>query len=115
MMRRAALALLFLCALAGTRAQIAPATYFIRFTDKANTPYSIAAPQAQRRMAERIPGAGYREFEGGHLFFVQDARAAEEIIAALAPAPDQQNVMPPAQPGAVSPADGADDTATRRA
>ena len=45
MMRRAALALLFLCALAGTRAQIAPATYFIRFTDKANTPYSIAAPQ----------------------------------------------------------------------
>ena len=76
---------------------------------------SIAAPQAQRRMAERIPGAGYREFEGGHLFFVQDARAAEVIIAALAPAPDQQNVMPPAQPGAVSPADGADDTATRRA
>ena len=75
---------------------------------------SIAAPQAQRRMAERIPGAGYREFEGGHLFFVQDARAAEVIIAALAPAPDQQNVMPPAQPGAVSPADGADDTATRR-
>jgi 3-oxoadipate enol-lactonase len=76
---------------------------------------SIAAPQAQRRMAEHIPGAAYREFNGGHLFFVQDPSAAEVIVAALAPAPGQQKVMPPAQPGAVSPADGADDTATRRA
>lgn len=62
MMRRAALALLFLCALAGTRAQIAPATHFIRFTDKANTPYSIAAPQEflgpraiERRARQNIP------------------------------------------------------------
>ena len=76
---------------------------------------SIAAPQAQRRMAEHIPGAAYREFNGGHLFFVQDPSAAEVIVAAPAPAPGQQKVMPPAQPGAVSPADGADDTATRRA
>jgi 3-oxoadipate enol-lactonase len=49
---------------------------------------SIAAPDAQRRMAERIPGAGYREFNGGHLFFVQDPGAAPMIVEALAPAPD---------------------------
>jgi len=72
---------------------------------------TVATPQAQRRMAERIPGAGYREFAGGHLFFVQDPTAAPVIVAALASAPDRQKVMPPAQPGAVSPADGADNTA----
>lgn len=40
------LVLIAACALAGTaRAQTAPATYWIRFTDKANTPYSLSAPE----------------------------------------------------------------------
>ncbi len=62
---------------------------------------SIAAPKAQRRMAERIPGTAYREFEGGHLFFVQDPGAAPVIVAALGAASKHENV-------------GADDTALRR-
>ena len=49
---------------------------------------TVATPDAQRRMAEHIPGAGYREFNGGHLFFVQDPGAAPVIVEALAPAPD---------------------------
>ena len=76
---------------------------------------AIAPPQLQRRLAERIPGATYREFEGGHLFFVQDPSAAPIVVEALSPSLDGQKVMPPAQPGAVSPADGAGDTARRSA
>jgi 3-oxoadipate enol-lactonase len=44
---------------------------------------TIATPKVQRRLAEQIPGAGYREFEGGHLFFVQDPGAAPVIADAL--------------------------------
>jgi 3-oxoadipate enol-lactonase len=43
----------------------------------------IAAPDVQRRLAQRIAGASYREFEGGHLFFVQDPTAAPVIVEAL--------------------------------
>lgn len=48
---------------------------------------TIATPQVQRRLAERIPGASFREFPGGHLFFVQDPTAARVIAAALGAAP----------------------------
>ncbi len=44
----------------------------------------IAPPSAQFRLAEGVAGADYREFNGGHLFFVQDAAAAPVILAALA-------------------------------
>ncbi len=43
----------------------------------------IAAPSAQRRLAQRIAGASHREFEGGHLFFVQDPTATAVIVEAL--------------------------------
>lgn len=43
----------------------------------------IAPPSAQRRLSEGIPGAGYREYNGGHLFFVQDPTATPAILAAL--------------------------------
>lgn len=43
----------------------------------------IASPAAQRRLAERIPGARFRMFEGGHLFFLQDAGAIPAIVQAL--------------------------------
>jgi 3-oxoadipate enol-lactonase len=48
---------------------------------------TIATPEAQRRLAGRIPGAGYREFAGGHLFFVQNPGAAAAIAGALGAAP----------------------------
>lgn len=48
---------------------------------------AIAAPDVQRRLAARIAGAGYREFEGGHLFFAQDPDAAPAIIDALGGSP----------------------------
>jgi 3-oxoadipate enol-lactonase len=35
----------------------------------------IALPRTQQRMAERIPGAQLRFFEGGHLFMIQDRAA----------------------------------------
>ena len=44
---------------------------------------TVATPEVQRRLAAQIPGAGYREFEGGHLFFVQDPGAAPVIADAL--------------------------------
>ena len=40
----------------------------------------IALPEAQRRMADRIPGAQLRFFEGGHLFMIQDRSANSAII-----------------------------------
>ena len=61
---------------------------------------TIATPEVQRRLAERIPGATFQEFAGGHLFFVQDPRAAPVIAEALGAEPDQQKV-------------GASDTAKR--
>lgn len=32
----------------------------------------IAPPENGRRIAERIPNTAYREYEGGHMFFLQD-------------------------------------------
>ncbi len=43
----------------------------------------IAQADTQRRMAERIPGAQLRFFEGGHLFMLQDRAANPAIIAFL--------------------------------
>jgi 3-oxoadipate enol-lactonase len=44
----------------------------------------IALPSAQQRMADRIPGATLRMFEGGHLFLWQDSSAFAEIVRFLA-------------------------------
>jgi 3-oxoadipate enol-lactonase len=44
---------------------------------------TIATPQVQRALAERIPGASFQDFAGGHLFFVQDPGAAPAIADAL--------------------------------
>lgn len=54
---------------------------------------AIATLEAQRRLAARIPGAVFQEFEGGHLFFVQDPTAAPLIVGALAgsPSPGRQD------------------------
>jgi 3-oxoadipate enol-lactonase len=43
----------------------------------------IAPLAAQERLAQRIPDAGVTVFEGGHLFFLQDADALPAIVAAL--------------------------------
>jgi 3-oxoadipate enol-lactonase len=40
----------------------------------------IALPSSQKRMAERIPGATLRMFEGGHQFLWQDSSAFPEIV-----------------------------------
>ena len=40
----------------------------------------IATPETQARLAERIPSATLRMYEGGHLFLLQDARAWSDII-----------------------------------
>lgn len=39
----------------------------------------VALPETQRRMADRIPGAELRFFEGGHLFTMQDPKALPAI------------------------------------
>ena len=44
---------------------------------------ATATPEVQRRLASRIAGAGYREFIGGHQFFVEDPSAAPMIAGAL--------------------------------
>jgi 3-oxoadipate enol-lactonase len=43
----------------------------------------IALPSTQERMAERIPGASLRFFEGGHLFMIQDRSATPAIAEFL--------------------------------
>jgi len=43
----------------------------------------IALPATQQKMAERIPGAELRFFEGGHLFMLQDRAAYAAIIEFL--------------------------------
>jgi 3-oxoadipate enol-lactonase len=48
---------------------------------------TVATPEVQRRLAERIPGATFRDFAGGHLFFVQDPSAAPVIADALDESP----------------------------
>jgi 3-oxoadipate enol-lactonase len=51
----------------------------------------IAPPENQAALAERIPGAELRMYDGGHLFLLQDPAAWGEIvdwIGAPAPEPD---------------------------
>lgn len=43
----------------------------------------IAPPGHQQALAGRVPGAHFQLFEGGHLFFLQDATAYARIRAAL--------------------------------
>ena len=43
----------------------------------------IAPPDRQRALAQRIPDARFQLFEGGHLFFLQDAQAYPAIRDAL--------------------------------
>jgi 3-oxoadipate enol-lactonase len=45
----------------------------------------IAPPGHQAALAQRIPGARFHRFQGGHLFFLQDARAHGVIRDALRP------------------------------
>ena len=40
----------------------------------------IAPPENGRRMADRIPNATFREYQGGHAFFIQDPRALPDIL-----------------------------------
>jgi 3-oxoadipate enol-lactonase len=44
----------------------------------------IAPPANSAAIAERIPGAELRLYEGGHLFFIQDPKAFPEVVAFLA-------------------------------
>ncbi len=44
---------------------------------------AIAPPEVQRRLAGRIAGAEFREFNGGHLFFVQDPAAMRVVLDSL--------------------------------
>jgi 3-oxoadipate enol-lactonase len=44
---------------------------------------AIAPPDVQYRLAGQIAGAGYREFDGGHLFFVQDPAATRVVLDSL--------------------------------
>lgn len=44
----------------------------------------IALPEAQERMAARIPGARLRFFEGGHMFMLQDREAFPAMMDFLA-------------------------------
>ena len=43
----------------------------------------VALPATQERMAERIPGAQLRFFEGGHLFMIQDRTATPAMAEFL--------------------------------
>jgi 3-oxoadipate enol-lactonase len=44
---------------------------------------AVALPETQRRLADHIPGAQVRLFEGGHLFMLQDREALPAIIGFL--------------------------------
>ena len=41
---------------------------------------AIAPPENGRRLASRISGAEFREYDGGHPFFVQDRRALSDMM-----------------------------------
>lgn len=43
----------------------------------------IAPLENGRRLAERIPNATFREYDGGHMFFLQDRRALRDVEAFL--------------------------------
>jgi 3-oxoadipate enol-lactonase len=45
---------------------------------------AIAPPSNGAAIAERIPGAELRVYEGGHAFFAQDRRALPDILDFLA-------------------------------
>lgn len=55
----------------------------------------IAPPDAQRRLAGRIPNARFRVFEGGHLFMVQDALAGPTVVDALSPDDEELHAESP--------------------
>lgn len=40
----------------------------------------IATPDAMRRMSERIPGADLKLYDGGHMFFIQNPEAYDDLI-----------------------------------
>lgn len=44
----------------------------------------IAPPDNGRLIASLVPGAEYREYEGGHMFLAQDRRALPDVIGFLA-------------------------------
>ncbi len=43
----------------------------------------IAAPEAARRLADRIPGARWRRYDGGHLFLATEATARSDLCEFL--------------------------------
>lgn len=43
----------------------------------------IAPPANGQAIASRIPSSEYREYNGGHMFFIQDRRALKEIVQFL--------------------------------
>jgi 3-oxoadipate enol-lactonase len=43
----------------------------------------IAPPTNGQAIASRIPSGEYREYNGGHMFFIQDRRALKEIVEFL--------------------------------
>jgi len=43
----------------------------------------IASPANGRLIADLVPGADYRQYDGGHAFTAQDPRATPEIIEFL--------------------------------
>jgi 3-oxoadipate enol-lactonase len=48
----------------------------------------IATPANLKAMQEQIPGARLKLFEGGHLFYIQDPRAFDRMVAFLRGDPD---------------------------
>jgi 3-oxoadipate enol-lactonase len=40
----------------------------------------IAPPANGQAIATRIASSEYREYNGGHMFFIQDRRALQEIV-----------------------------------
>jgi 3-oxoadipate enol-lactonase len=48
----------------------------------------IATPANLKAMQEQIPGARLKLFEGGHLFYIQDPRAFDRMVAFLRGEPD---------------------------
>ena len=43
----------------------------------------IAPPENGQAIASRIPSSEYREYNGGHMFFIQDRRALRDIVEFL--------------------------------
>lgn len=47
----------------------------------------IAPPENGRRIADRVQGSTYREYEGGHMFFLQDRSFFDDLETFLVPDP----------------------------